>query len=568
VLVEKPIGINFAESMAITEAARANGVFLMEAFMYRCHPQIAKLKELLRAKVIGEVRMIQATFSFKGPAPSADSRLVREDLGGGGILDVGCYAASFARLVAGVAVGQPFSDAMHVKAIAHLESTGIDGYTAAVAEFPGGILAQLSCGVQLNQDNSARIFGTEGTISLDNPWTPGRESTIAVHRAGKPAEKIAVTSPRSIYAIEADVVAENLTLGEAPQMSRADSRGNMRLIDAWRESIHLLYESEKFENLRTPASGRPLKIKTPTRMKYGKIDGVELPISRLGLGAEFKFETARTGFYTYDDYFERGGNLFDTSHWYGSSDKTLGQWASTRGVREQICIFGKGAHTPFCNPKDMVRQINESIESLKTDRLDIYMLHRDNLDVPVGEFVDALNEMKKLGRVRAFGASNWTMERLDAVNDYAKAKGLTGFAAISNNFSLADAKHVPWAGCVAATSPAWRKWLTDHQMAIIPWSSQARGFFTDRAAPDKLDNEELVRCFYSPENFERKRRAAELAKERGVDPVAIALAYVLYQPFPTFPLLGARQVSETVSSFRALDVELSLKQVKWLNLEE
>ncbi|HEX4124765.1 MAG TPA: Gfo/Idh/MocA family oxidoreductase, partial [Tepidisphaeraceae bacterium] len=192
VLVEKPIGLNFAEAMAITEAARANGVFLMEAFMYRCHPQIAKLKELLAAKVIGDVRIIQSTFSFKGPDPASDNRLVREDLGGGGILDVGCYVASFARLVAGAAIGKPFSDAMRVKAVAHIESTGIDGYTAAVAEVPGGILAQLSCGVQLHQENLARIVGTGGTISVDSPWVPGREATITVHRAGQSPEKITV----------------------------------------------------------------------------------------------------------------------------------------------------------------------------------------------------------------------------------------------------------------------------------------------------------------------------------------------------------------------------------------
>jgi predicted dehydrogenase/aryl-alcohol dehydrogenase-like predicted oxidoreductase len=568
VLVEKPIGMNFAEAMAMTEAARANGVFLMEAFMYRCHPQIAKLVELIQNKAIGEVRMIQATFSFKGPAPTADSRLVRGDLGGGGILDVGCYAASLARLIAGAAVGKPFSDAFETKAVGHLESTGIDGYSTAVAKFPGEILAQLTCGVQLGLENMARVIGTDGIISLDSPWIPGKDTNITVQRTGKPVETIPIHCDRSIYAIEADVVAEYLAAGEAPQMSWADSRGNMRLLDDWRRSIGLEYEAEKFENLRTPVSGRPLKIETPSKMKYGKIAGIELSVSRLGIGAMFQFQHTREAMATYDDYFERGGNLFDTSHWYGTADKVLGKWAQSRGVRDQICILGKGAHTPWCNPRDMVRQINESIDALKTDRLDLYMLHRDNLDVPVGEFVDALNELKKLGRIHAFGGSNWTMERLDAANSYAKEKGLTGFEAMSNNFSLADALDVPWKGCVASTNAAWRQWLTDRQMPIIPWSSQARGFFTDRSGPDKRDDETLARCFYSDENFERKRRAAELADKLHVDPVAIALAYVLYQPFPTFPLIGALQISETVSSFRALDVELSLQQVKWLNLEE
>src|SRR5687767_6145 len=91
-LVEKPIGINAAEAMAIVEAARESGVFLMEAFMYRTHPQAARLVELLRAGSIGEVRVIQAAFGFHWPKPwNATSRIISNELAGGGILDVGCY---------------------------------------------------------------------------------------------------------------------------------------------------------------------------------------------------------------------------------------------------------------------------------------------------------------------------------------------------------------------------------------------------------------------------------------------------------------------------------------------
>jgi len=102
-LVEKPIGLNAAEAMAIIEAAIEHDVFLMEAFMYRCHPQTAKLVELIKEGVIGEVRLIQATFSFHWPKPfNPDSRLTSNAMAGGGILDVGCYPVSLSRLIAGV----------------------------------------------------------------------------------------------------------------------------------------------------------------------------------------------------------------------------------------------------------------------------------------------------------------------------------------------------------------------------------------------------------------------------------------------------------------------------------
>jgi aryl-alcohol dehydrogenase-like predicted oxidoreductase len=102
----------------------------------------------------------------------------------------------------------------------------------------------------------------------------------------------------------------------------------------------------------------------------------------------------------------------------------------------------------------------------------------------------------------------------------------------------------------------------------MPWSSQARGFFTGRAHPDDRSDEELVRCWYSEDNFRRLERVNAMARERGVLPINIALAYVLCQPFPTFPLIGPRTLSETRTSLPALGIELSPEEVRWLNLEE
>src|SRR5204862_2193539 len=127
--------------------------------------------------------------------------------------------------------------------------------------------------------------------------------------------------------------------------------------------------------------------------------------------------------------------------------------------------------------------------------------------------------------------------------------GMTGFSAISNNFSLARMVSPVWDGCIAASDAESRAWLTENQMAIMPWSSQARGFFTGRAHPDNRSDEELVRCWYSEDNFRRLERVNELAQKRGVLPINIALAYVLCQPFPTFPLIGPRLLSETRTSF-------------------
>jgi aryl-alcohol dehydrogenase-like predicted oxidoreductase len=271
----------------------------------------------------------------------------------------------------------------------------------------------------------------------------------------------------------------------------------------------------------------------------------------------------------FDDFIELGGNCFDTARIYGPMEQILGQWVRNRNIRDRVVLITKGAHTPNCFPDKLTEQLIQSLDILKTDHVDIYFMHRDNPDVPVGEFVDVLNEHKNAGRIRVFGGSNWTLERVQAANEYAARHGKTGFGAVSNNFSLARMIEPPWTNCVASSDPESRKWLTRTQMPIFPWSSQARGFFVpSRAHPDNKSEKELVRCWYSDDNFERQRRAISLAKEKGVLPITVALAYVLCQPFPTFPLIGPRTLNETTTSLQALDLQLTPREIRWLNLEE
>jgi predicted dehydrogenase/aryl-alcohol dehydrogenase-like predicted oxidoreductase len=576
VLCEKPLALNHAEAMAIVEAAAAHEVFLMEAFMYRCHPQTARLVELLRAGAIGKVRMLQATFSFHAAFDPA-SRLFNNQLGGGGILDVGCYVVSMSRLIAGAASGRDFADPLEVAGAAHLGASGVDEYAAAVLLFPGDIIAQVATGVALNQENVVRIHGDAGRILLPNPWQAGRAAAdvgrILLHPKGRQEpQEILVETRVNAFVAEADVVGDAVRAGRRqappPAMSWEDSLGNMRALDQWRHAVGMVYDSEKPGNIQI-VDRRPLLVRNDHNMKYGRIAGVDKPVSRLVMGVDNQ-RTLPHAAVMFDDFFARGGNCFDTAFGYGGGacERVLGQWVNTRGLREQVVILTKGAHTPYCYPEIIGVQLAESLQRLGADHVDIYMMHRDNPAVPVGEFMDALNEQLAAGRVRAFGVSNWTIPRIEAANEYARQKGLTALAAISNNFSLARMVQPVWAGCVAASDSVSREWLVRTQTPLMPWSSQARGFFTERAAPDKQEDRDLVRCWYSEDNFRRKQRVNELAARRGVLPINIALAWVLCQPFPTFPLIGPRTLAETRTSLPALDIVLDPDQLRWLNLED
>jgi aryl-alcohol dehydrogenase-like predicted oxidoreductase len=203
------------------------------------------------------------------------------------------------------------------------------------------------------------------------------------------------------------------------------------------------------------------------------------------------------------------------------------------------------------------------------DHVDIYMFHRDNPAVPVGEFVDVVNGFIAKGQIKAFGGSNWSWQRLEEGIAYARKHGKVPMTAMSNNFSLARMVDAVWGGCISSSEADYKAWLTKTQLAAMPWSSQARGFFVEgKAAPDRKDDAELVRCWYSDDNFQRLERAKELARKKQVLPINIALAYVLSQPYPTFPLIGPRTLEETRTSWPALGVQLTPEEVAWLNLEE
>jgi len=249
VLCEKPLAINHTEAQAMVNAARCNDIFLMEAFMYRCHPQTAKLIELLRAKVIGDVRIIQATFSFQADF-DLTNRALSNELGGGSILDVGCYPISMARLIAGVDLGKEYAEPIEVYGAGHIgDVSGIDEWSVCCLKFPRGILAQIAAGVFLKQENVVHIFGSDGSIFIPSPWVPGgREpgtTKIFVRRGGETvAQEIITQTNLSLYAIEADMVATSINLGQSPVMKWEDSLGNMKTMDHWRQIAGVSYPSD------------------------------------------------------------------------------------------------------------------------------------------------------------------------------------------------------------------------------------------------------------------------------------------------------------------------------------
>ncbi|MDE1994237.1 MAG: aldo/keto reductase [Rhizobiaceae bacterium] len=572
VLVEKPIALSAYDAEAIYYEAKKAGVFAGEAFMYRVHPQTAKLVELVKSGTIGQIRIIRSSFGFNMGTVKPEHRLFANDTAGGGILDVGGYPVSMARLIAGAADGKPFLEPEKVAGVAHLGQTGVDEWASAVLKFPNEIIAEVSCSIMANQDNTLRIIGSDGRIEVKDFWFAsghkGGTGNIEIFK-GADQQTIEVKEDRWLYSFEVDATGDAIRAGKtefaSPGIGWADSIGNLRVLDQWRASVGLEYGVEKAtQRTKNIAGGAVAKGNSiPKR----QIPGISKPASLVTLGFEF-FPNFAAASLTLDAFYEAGGNAFDTAFVYGGgkTESIFGDWHTSRNVpREEIVLIGKGAHSPLCYPDMIGKQLDQSLNRLKTDYVDVYFMHRDNPIVPVGEFVDAMDAEVRAGRIRGiFGGSNWTRERFDEAVAYAAKNGKTAPAGLSNNFSLAEMLDPIWAGCVTASDDAWKAWLNANQIPNFAWSSQGRGFFTDRAGRDKRDDDELVRCWYNDRNFARRDRAIELAQKLGRSPIHIALAYVIAQPFPVIPLIGPRTVAELEDSLSALDIKLTPEQIKWL----
>lgn len=248
VLCEKPAGMTAAEVSAMVSVAAQQGVFFAEAFMYRYHPQIARLVEIISSGEIGEIRHVHATKGFPAKLNPA-SRLYDRALGGGAILDVGVYPVSIARLVAGVAMGQRFANPKIVKAVGHMGDTGVDEEAYALLKFESGMMAECAAAIRRVMQNDATVFGSKGKIRLPDPLVPGRNAgpsdAVVEVTVGDKTRREDIRRPQQLFAFEAEAVSVAIQDGkhepDAPAANWADSIGNAETIDRWRHEIGYVF---------------------------------------------------------------------------------------------------------------------------------------------------------------------------------------------------------------------------------------------------------------------------------------------------------------------------------------
>lgn len=314
-------------------------------------------------------------------------------------------------------------------------------------------------------------------------------------------------------------------------------------------------------------------------MTYGKINGIPIPVSRIFFGTAteplLKGENADE---LLDGAFECGVNAFDCARSYGRAEEVLGSWIRRRGNRENVVVLSKCGDIRNgivkINRQVIAEQLETSLNTLQTDCIDLYLLHRDDPATPVGEYIETLNEAKRAGKIRTFGVSNWTVDRIMEANRYAETKGLVGFSVSSPNYGLARQMEDLWGGgCVSISGPehrADREWYSETGMPVIAYSSLGRGFFSGKFRSDDPEGARSVLDSYAqkgylyPENLLRLRKAERLAEKYGETIAEIAMRYVFSSRMNMFAVISTGRPERLESSIRAASCPLNEADIRML----
>lgn len=337
---------------------------------------------------------------------------------------------------------------------------------------------------------------------------------------------------------------------------------------------HSKYLSLYVRNVRSYLSGDTI---CPP---YGEITGVNKPVSRIFFGTAIAPMMAGKDVNALlDAAFSVGINAFDCARGYGLAERSFGKWIRDRNNREKVVVLSKCGNVNTLgkvniNRSVIISELNESLKSLDTDYIDIYLLHRDDRNTPVSEYIDTLNELKRAGKIHAFGVSNWTLDRIEEANAYARQAGLEGFALSSPNFGLARQMCDPWGGdCVTVAGPEnkeVRERYALSRMPVLAYSSLGRGFFSGKFRSGDYENAKKVldapsrKGYLCEENMKRLKNAEALSEKYKTTVPDIAMRYVFGSDMNIFAVVSSTNPARLLGNVRASNAPLNAEDIAFL----
>jgi len=223
VLCEKPLALDAAECVEMAAAAATCDVVLMEAFMYRFHPRTERVVEMVREGALGDLKAIRSSFTFR--LRSMDNIRLDPDLGGGALMDVGCYCVNVSRTVVG-------EEPVEVIATADWTDRGVDDFLAGVMRFPGGAVAHFDCALTMERSESFEVAGTDGYLAVPAAFLPGKGDVDFTEVKGRDPASVHAVPGADEYQLMVEHFADCVLDGEAPRYPASEAAANMRVIEA------------------------------------------------------------------------------------------------------------------------------------------------------------------------------------------------------------------------------------------------------------------------------------------------------------------------------------------------
>ena len=307
-------------------------------------------------------------------------------------------------------------------------------------------------------------------------------------------------------------------------------------------------------------------------------DGLELSKIILGSVSFGTQITKENSFEIMDYYFENGGNTIDTARAYCgwikggeyASEETIGEWVKSRDNRDKIKIITKGAHPSFneeiqrkrLSEGDIRYDMNTSLNTLKMDYVDLYLLHRDDEDVPVSTIMDTLHQLVLEGKTKSIGVSNWKLKRITEANDYAKKSGKTPLCVSEIQWSLAQCfpKTLNDQSILCMNDLIYKRYL-ENEFPVIAFTSQAGGVFSNGYQEDLVDIAGKHKKYLTSENKRRYNKLLQLCEEKNYKPSSVAIQYITDNRLPASAIIGCSSVEQLKDSMCATIGKLSLDEI-------
>lgn len=308
-----------------------------------------------------------------------------------------------------------------------------------------------------------------------------------------------------------------------------------------------------------------------------------LSCSKIVLGTTYYGSDLSEGlsFELMQEYIRLGGNCIDTARSYNiysgengadKSETTIGKWLIQTGLRDRVILSTKGGHNlkngmpPRLAPELLNSDLNRSLELLQTDHTDLYWLHRDDPNRPVGEIMETLQRFIEDGRIRVPGASNWTAQRMAEANHYAASHGLTPFAVGQIQWSLALCRPEK----LNDPTLVWMdkenyQFYLQHKLPVFAFSSQAKGFFSKLLSGGEATLSAKTReRFYTSKNLATAERVKAICHDTGLSATGVALHYITDNPVPAAAIVGCSTISQLQDSMKEAENPLTSEQIRFL----